>query len=408
MLGILFLLPLLYLLNLWIFGYLEKRHAFFSRRLMNQLFGYHLFFGLVYYLYATFNRSDSHRYFETSLTHDGSWFDLFGTSTTFIDFLAYPLISGLGFTYEMAMLFFTWLGYLGFVYAYLFFRENIPVKVRVFKKIDFLILVLFLPNMHFWTASLGKGAPIFLGLMMFAYAITDPRKRMVALILSCFLIYYIRPHVFLFVAAGTVLGYMSGKEKISFGKKLMIYIGMIGTLVLVQDQILAMGGLESSDDLVEDFENFSQDRASELGKSGSGVDMSSYSIPVKLLTFWFRPLFFDAPGILGLIVSAENLVYLFLFFKILKKDFIKFVLGSPVVVKMSLVVFLLSSFAMTFVMSNLGIIMRQKSMVMYFLFFIIYYFVAQKKYDRIIKLRKLRRVREMKRKREESVPAAQV
>jgi hypothetical protein len=49
---------------------------------------------------------------------------------------------------------------------------------------------------------------------------------------------------------------------------------------------------------------------------------------------------------------------------------------------MSAIAFLLTSFAMTFVMSNLGIIMRQKSMVMYFAFFVIYYFLAQEEYNR--------------------------
>ena len=54
-------------------------------------------------------------------------------------------------------------------------------------------------------------------------------------------------------------------------------------------------------------------------------------------------------------------------------------------VKMSAIDFLLSSFALTFVMSNLGIIMRQKSMVMYFGFFVIYYFLAQEKWQQIQK-----------------------
>ena len=54
---------------------------------------------------------------------------------------------------------------------------------------------------------------------------------------------------------------------------------------------------------------------------------------------------------------------------------------------MSLTAFLLASFAMSFVMSNLGIIMRQKSMVMYFLFFVIYYFLAQEKYDKMMKIK---------------------
>jgi len=156
-----------------------------------------------------------------------------------------------------------------------------------------------------------------------------------------------------------------------------------------------VAGLEGSEDLTEDFSQFSEGRSDKLSSSGSGVDMSGYPLPLKFFTFWFRPLFFDAPGILGLITSVENLMYLLLFIKILKKDFIKFVKNSPIAVKMSLVVFLLASFAMTFVMSNLGIIMRQKSMVMYFAFFVIYYYLAQKKYDKIIRLKKLRRVREV-------------
>lgn len=367
---------------------------------MNQLFGYHLIFWGIYYTYTLFNNSDSKKYFDNPQKEGWNWFDFFGTGTTFIDFLSYPFINFFGFNYEMMMVLFAWFGYMGFVYAYLFFRENIPVKVTVFKNFDLLTLILFFPNMHFWTASLGKGAPIFLGLMLFAYAIKNPKSRIVTLILGSFLIYFIRPHVFLFVAVGTVLGYMSGKEKISFGKKLFIYISLIGGLVLVQDTILGVAGLEGSEDVVGDFTDFSDTRSDSLSESGSGVDMSNYSLPIKLFTFWFRPLFFDAPGILGLITSVENLMYLLLFFKILKKDFIKFIKNSPVSVKMSLVVFFLSSFAMTFIMSNLGIIMRQKSMVMYFGFFVIYYYLAQKKYDKIMRIKKLKRIREIELKKE--------
>lgn len=395
MLGAFFLILILFIVTQGLFSSLGKKHAFFSKKLMNQLFGYHLFFFGVYYAYAFFNNSDSHAYFIRPQRESWSWMDFFGTSTTFIDFLSYPFINFFGFNYEMMMVLFAWLGYLGFVYAYLFFRENIPIKYTVFKKFDLLTLILFFPNMHFWTASLGKGAPIFLGLMLFAYAIKNPKSRLVPLILGSLLIYYIRPHVFMFVAVGTVLGYMSGKEKISFGKKLFIYVALIGGLILVQDTILEVAGLEGSEDLVEDFSDFSDTRSDSLSESGSGVDMSNYPLPVKLFTFWFRPLFFDAPGILGFITSIENLMYLLLFLKILKKDFIKFIKNSTVVVKMSLVVFFLSSFAMTFVMSNLGIIMRQKSMVMYFGFFVIYYYLAQKKYDNIMRLKKLKLKREM-------------
>src|SRR5690606_16827218 len=185
---------------------------------------------------------------------------------------------------------------------------------------------------------------------------------------------------------GTILGYMSGREKIPFWQKALVFISLIFTLVLVQDQILGVMGIEGSENIIEDFQTASAKNAEDLSQASSGVDMSSYPLPFKLFTFWFRPLFVDAPNVLGIITSFENLLYLLLFLKILNRHFIKFIKNSPAVVKMSFVIFFMTSFAMTFVMSNLGIIMRQKSMVMYFLFFVIYYYLAQKKYDKIIKL----------------------
>ena len=38
---------------------------------------------------------------------------------------------------------------------------------------------------------------------------------------------------------------------------------------------------------------------------------------------------------------------------------------------------------MTFIMSNLGIMIRQKTMIMYFMFFVIYYFLAYEKSNEV-------------------------
>ncbi|WP_373056153.1 hypothetical protein [Zunongwangia sp. H14] len=358
---------------------------------MNLLYLYHTIFFGVYLWYAYNNPSDSKGYYSFYIDNPNvGWFETFGTDTNFINFLGYPF-HFLGFSYEMLMLTFSWMGFVGFIYSYLFFREKIPVKVKIFKSFDLLTLLLFLPNMHFWTASLGKGAPIFMGVMIFAYSILYPKSRLYTLILGSLIVFYIRPHVFLFLAVGAVAGYITGRDKISFGRKFLVVAGMLAGLLLVQDQILAVVDLQGSDNLIEDFEDFTGDRAENLSKkAGSGVDMSSYSLPFKLFTFWFRPLFVDAPNALGLIISFENLIYLLLFLKIIRKDFFHFIKRSPSYVKMSMVIFLLTSFAMTFVMSNLGIIMRQKQMVMYFIFFVIYYYLAEKKYKKVKRRRKLK------------------
>ena len=382
MLGVLFLIILFFVLNQVFFSTFQKKHRFFDKNKMNLLYLYHIFFYGVYLWYAYNNASDSHNYYKEISLHNGSWLELFGTDTLFINFLSYPFYK-LGFSYDMIMLTFAWFGYLGFLYAYLFIREKIPIKIKVFKNIDLLTLILFFPNMHFWTASLGKGSAIFLGLMMFTYAIVAPKSRIKLLILASLIIFYIRPHVFMFVAVGAILGYMSGREKIPLWQKLMVFVVMLGSLVLLQDKILGVMNLQNSDNLIADFEAAAEKNSEDLQNAGSGVHMSSYPLPLKLFTFWFRPLFFDAPNFLGIITSVENLIYLLLFFKICKKDFIKFLRKSPALVKMSMVIFFTASFAMTFVMSNLGIIMRQKTMVMYFLFFVIYYYLAQKKYQRV-------------------------
>ena len=394
MIAIFLLIFIFFGVNQIIFNFFERRHSFFDKKKMNLLYFYHTFFYGFYLWYVSFNPSDSKHYFGTISSHAGSWFELFGTDTNFIYFAGYPFYH-LGFsTYEALMFLFSWFGFLGFIYAYLFFREKVSLKVKVFRYFDLLTLLLFLPNMHFWTVSLAKGSTIFLGLMMFTYGISKPKKRIFLIVLGCIIIFHIRPHVFMFVAVGTAIGYMFGSDKISFWKKFMISVAMVISLISVQDQILAVINVQNSENVVNSFEQFAEKRSENLSTSDSGVNMNSYPLPYKFFTFWFRPLFFDAGGILGLIISFENLVYLLLFLKIVKKDFLKFIKKSPSLVKMSLVIFLATSFAMTFVMSNLGLIMRQKSMVMYYLFFVIYYYLAQKKYMKIVRYRQLMKLQE--------------
>jgi len=141
---------------------------------------------------------------------------------------------------------------------------------------------------------------------------------------------------------------------------------------------MAFANLDS-ENLFESFDQLSSHRSVELAKAGSGIDISGYPLPLKLFTFWFRPLFIDAPGPIGIIVSFENLFYLWLAAKLFSGGFIGFMGKSPALVKTSAVVFLATSVALSGTLSNLGIIIRQKSMVMYFFLFIILCYMDYKK-----------------------------
>jgi len=351
-----------------------------STKTLNNLFLYHLFFFVVYYITTIISRSDSQEYYRKASEIGGNWNLISNTSTRFIDNFAAPF-AYLGLSYESVMLLFSWFGYIGFVYAYLFFRENIPVNVTVFKKYDLLTLLLFLPNMHFWTASLGKGSLIFMGLMLFAFAIKRPRKRLLTLLIGGFFVYMIRPAVMLFVLGGVMIGLLTGREKLGIGTRIIVVLASIAFLYSASSTILGSVEIDqNSENVVEDFQDYANAQSDRLETSKSGVAMQSYSLPFKLFTFWFRPLFVDSPGILGLFSSAEHLVYLLLFYNIFNRRFIAFIIKAPYMVKMSAITFLVASYAMTFVMSNLGIIMRQKTMVMYFGFFVVYYFLAEEKF----------------------------
>lgn len=380
--GVLVLLVVLFLINEQFFKKVVAANRFVSIKLLRRLFFYHLVIAFIYYLYAYFNPSDSKGYFDVLSKANLEWADTIDMTNWGVLFIGFPLVKYLSFDFEMCMLFFSWLGFIGFVYAYLFFAENITEKVTVFGRYDLLTLLLFLPNMHFWSSSLGKGSVIFLGIMMFVYGVKKPKQRIFQLILGGFLMYCIRPHILLFVLVGVMFGLFFGRDKkISKSAKFFIVVAGVVCLYLASNSILAVADLQNSENVVDDFEQFSEQRSIGLLKTaGSGVDMSNYPLPFKFFTFWFRPLFIDSPSALGIFSSLENLIYLFLFAKILNKRFLRFITKSPFMVKMAAITFLTTSFAMTFVMSNLGIIMRQKSMVMYFAFFVIYYFLANEKW----------------------------
>lgn len=380
MIDFIFVFIFLLFLNQVLYKSLAKKFAFFDKKLMNKLYWYHLLFFAIYYAYSLFNRSDSIVYFKDANILREDPMTLFMTGTKFIVFIAAPLVK-LGFSYLSLMFIFAWAGYVGFVYAYVFFKENITVNVTVFKRFDLLTLLLFLPNMHFWTVSLGKGSLIFMGLMLFIYALRFPQKRILPLLIGGFFVYMIRPHVMLFVLVGVMVGILTGRSRIGAGIKFLVLLVSVGFLYVAQNSILKVANLEGSENVIEDFDQFATNQSAKLVTADSGVDMSNYPLPFKFFTFWFRPLFVDSPSALGLFSSVENLIYLLLFAKICNKRFLRFIIRAPYLVKASLIIFVLTSFALTFVMSNLGIIMRQKSMVMYFGFFVIYYFLASEKYE---------------------------
>ncbi|MDL5051592.1 hypothetical protein QQ054_36920 [Oscillatoria amoena NRMC-F 0135] len=239
-----------------------------------------------------------------------------------------------------------------------------------------------MPNLHFWSSSLGKGSLIFIGFGMFFFSLNKPVVRLWALLLGGWIIFQIRPHIFYVVLIALALGYTFSTRGVFFIYRVVILVAAVFLLYYIYSDVLKLTGLED-DSMLDPLISH---RARELTKATSGIDITNYSIPEKLFAFWFRPLFFDAPGVLGWIVSIENLFYLVFFLRLLQPRAVLYLWRADALVKTCLLTFVGVSFALAQITGNLGLAIRQKSQVMILMLFVILKFMDEK---RVAELRRL-------------------
>ena len=371
--GLIFTIALSFMAIQWF----KTRYAFLDASMLIRLYFFHFLLTLAYYGYAAFNFSDSLGYYTRVAARglDKGWLDYYGTSTIFIEFVGYPFIRFLGFNYEGMMLLFAFFGFLGFCFFYVFVRENIRFN-HDFYGINLAVLVFFLPNLHFWSASYGKGSIIFLGIAMYFYGISKLNSRFLAVILGSLIIYHVRPHIFLVVLMASLAGFVFSAKRVSMAQR-VLFLGFASVvLTFIFNDVMSLVGLE--DEMLTESTNLDH-RASKLTKATSGIDIQNYNFVEKMFAFIYRPLFFDAPGLLGLIVSFENLFYLIITFKLFNMKGLQFLVKGDFMAKTAIISFFLVSFALAQVSGNLGLAMRQKSQVMPLFMFYILYFLDQQK-----------------------------
>lgn len=393
MISAILVFSLVVFLSVWLGGALSNRYPYTKISIYRNLLLVHILLSVAYFIYGSLTASDSFNYYWVVEYNfrGATWGEYYGLSTQFIEFLAYPLIKFLGFSYTAMMILFSWLGLIGFYFFYIFLKEQIQFEHKYFGY-NLLLIILFLPNLHFWSSSLGKGSVVFLGFGLFFYSLSNISKRLPTMILGAIIIYHVRPHIMFVVLAASVLGFVFSTKDVSWMVRLVVILLAVGAFIYVYEEVLALTGIDE-DAILEDSTSLTA-RSRELMKANSGVDISGYSFPMKLFTFWFRPLFIDSPGALGWIVSFENLFYLILFFKIFKIEFISFFTKSGPVVKAAFISFLGVSAALAQISANLGLAMRQKSQVMILLLFVILKFMDEQKAAQLKRINQRKQIKE--------------
>ena len=229
--------------------------------------------------------------------------------------------------------------------------------------------IFLLPNMHFWSVAVGKDTLLFFSIAVIIYGLCNVRKRWFGILIGVSIAYFLRPHILLFLAAGYGMAFLFSTKLNLFQKIAYAAVGAIIFFPLLAN-VLEFAKIEAF--TTEHLDDFSSSKSSALSKAGSGVDFTNYPYPLKVLTFLFRPFFFDINGVPAFIASVENLIQVFLLVFFFKNKSVKFILKSHIVIRTCFFYFMIGALAFAPVMSNLGIIIREKNMLMpAFLIFIL-------------------------------------
>jgi hypothetical protein len=266
------------------------------------------------------------------------------------------------------MLIFAYLGLNGVVLFYLAAKENIPLFNKLGNTSYSLIeWVFLLPNIHFWSSSIGKGPTMLFGIGMIIYGLSRFNRRILYIIIGSLFVFQIRGHILFLIIVGSGVGlFFTVKGVRWYYKGLMILAVVLVTFFTVDD----MGKYTGRNDLDVTQSTKFQKRALSNTSATSGVNLANYNQAQKLFTFWYRPLFVDAPGLLGIIVSFENILYVFFTIGIIRYGIPNWKHWNGWF-RISFFIFIFGSIALAQIAGNLGIAMRQKAQIMP-LFFILY------------------------------------
>lgn len=223
-------------------------------------------------------------------------------------------------------------------------------------------LPLFLPGLHFWTAAIGKDAPIFLAVALSVWASMRLSKRLPAIGLALILMVAIRTHIGLIALIALAIAALVGRRTKLWVKALLLAGIAAGAYVIGSNFESTFHFDARNPDALSDY--MSAVGAMGEGSGGDALIMQA-SLPLKALFLWFRPFFVDAENIMGYVASLENLALLIIIgFLTLNFRSVRSLFFKVPYMRFAIVMFAAVTVMLALVNYNVGLGLRQKMMVM--------------------------------------------
>ncbi|PWA04024.1 hypothetical protein DB895_13025 [Flavobacterium psychrotolerans] len=290
-------------------------------------------------------------------------------------FLNYPFIK-MGLPFWFGFLLYGLVGFWSII-LYIKWIHLVLGKQLLIRGINILPIFYFLPNLHYWTAGLGKEPLIFFGLVSVFYAMASRAYITFSSLMGGILLLILRPHVAMMLLSALVLVFVFNEE---YSLKRRVAVASVAlsfflTLLYMVFQITHIRHWNW-----ERILYFNAYSIESFRHSGSYVPMLEYSLPYQLFSFYFRPLFFDANSLFQHLASVEN-VFVFaihlLGILFALRDYKK--IHYPQWVKMVFLFTLICGLLYVQRYANLGIFMRTKMMFQPFTLIALLFIIKQGK-----------------------------
>jgi hypothetical protein len=315
----------------------------------------HLSTSVAFYYYVQSNPADANVYYMDKLRFSTANFAL---GTVFTGKLTQFLKNTLSASFLECFIFFQAFGFLGVMFLMRTFRE-IHLKLGV-PETTFPRYLLFLPSIQFWTSAIGKDAPLFFALSLCVWCVLDLRKRLLSLGVALLIMVLFRAHIALLVLISLAVA-AAVQGKISLGRKSgLLVLALIGAYFVVGSVNNSIRFNITDINSITTFLQLREEDASKIVGSGLG------SVPfyLRFVALLFRPFFFDADDILGIIASLENVGSIMLFGYLLKNFRLVNLLGRRIYfISFCIFVVIFCSAVLATISYNVGLGLRERVMI---------------------------------------------
>ena len=312
-----------------------------------------LIFAYAKYVNTLVDGSDSMGYYVASFGR----VDL-ALGTDFVTVLTSFFTQGAGLAFLPTNMVFGAAGAIASLLFYAAWLRSAALKPSVAEHVVFFGIVTV--AVGFWGGGISKDALALLGSSLFCLGLVAAKPRLSVIVAGVALMVVVRPHIAAAMLLGLAAAVPLAKDLPLRTRGSLLAVSVVALATLIPFVVWYVG-LEQGAGLADLQENI-EDRTTNFAGSGGYVDLSSLPLPLRILSYLFRPLPYEAGSVTQLLASGQNLLLLLAIGLLLwsarrsgihRRDF------AP----LALLMFALAALVpLALGTSNLGISMRQKWM----------------------------------------------